>query len=318
MLKIFCNRTPVVGPWGGGNRFITALYGRAGVNYEIVMPPSALNAILCVDVRNSHASLGGFSELKNAKDLLNLNIPIILRVGDIGSHGKPELFDLVSKSVVDADAVIFTSAWARDEIINVVGHIKNVHVIPNAPADLFYNHRRLVSVTAPRPRLVTHHWSNNKLKGFEMYQLIDRSYDFTFMGRTPDDVKLSKNLGHKDNIDEIAQTLSQFDVYVTASKYEAGANHVLEALAVGLPVVYDKDGGSIPEYVDAVQHDGGHAGFVSGDMASFDDALKFVVQNHVELQKHISCYNENIENVVTKYIKVIEETVETYKKIKRV
>ena len=50
------------------------------------------------------------------------------------------------------------------------------------------------------------------------------------------------------NADTLSELLPTYDIYVTASLEEAGANHVLEAMAAGLPVLYRKNGGSIEEY----------------------------------------------------------------------
>jgi hypothetical protein len=36
-------------------------------------------------------------------------------------------------------------------------------------------------------------------------------------------------------------------VYITASEHEAGANHIMEASAVGLPVLFNASGGSMME-----------------------------------------------------------------------
>ena len=48
---------------------------------------------------------------------------------------------------------------------------------------------------------------------------------------------------------KIAKIIPKNHVYLTASTEEAGANHVVEGLACGLPILYHRNGGSIPEYV---------------------------------------------------------------------
>ena len=40
----------------------------------------------------------------------------------------------------------------------------------------------------------------------------------------------------------LVDVLPSYDIYLTASEEEAGANHVLESLAAGLPIVYRDTG----------------------------------------------------------------------------
>ena len=59
---------------------------------------------------------------------------IIQRVGDVGTHGKPQLTQLVKDSVVYSDVCIFPSYWAFE----YVGSLGNSVIVPNAPLDCFY------------------------------------------------------------------------------------------------------------------------------------------------------------------------------------
>lgn len=70
---------------------------------------------------------------------------------------------------------------------------------------------------------------------------------FTYIGRAPSDVQFDNHLPPLD-VDGLLQEMPKHDLYVTASVEEAGANHVLEAMAIGLPILYQDDGGSINEY----------------------------------------------------------------------
>jgi glycosyltransferase involved in cell wall biosynthesis len=101
--------------------------------------------------------------------------------------------------------------------------------------------------------IVTHHWSNNFLKGFDIYEklddmiLHDNKFTFTYIGRHRNTFKNTKIiqplLGQ-----ELLKELKKYDVYVTASRYDPGPNHVIEAVACNLPIFVHKDGGGAVEF----------------------------------------------------------------------
>ena len=64
---------------------------------------------------------------------------IIQRVGDVGTHGKPDLTDLVKQSIQYSDVCIFPSQWALD----YVNASDNSIVIPNGPLSDFYEFFKL-------------------------------------------------------------------------------------------------------------------------------------------------------------------------------
>lgn len=251
-MKIYVNRRPVSGPWGGGSKILRAIVdellrrGHEVLFEEQHATSDRVDLILCVDPRPTH--------LVRYEDLVELKIrskcKIVQRVGDLGTHGKPDLFKLVSDTVVLADRVVFPSVWARDYL--GFGHDKSV-VIPNGADPRFKEHRRETNSTQNVLSIVTHHWSDNVMKGFETYEQLSSlcsstpDIRFTYIGRAPASTHLTKLL-QPMNVVELSYELPRHDVYVTASRKEAGANHVLEAMAAGLPVLYHEDGGSIVEY----------------------------------------------------------------------
>jgi glycosyltransferase involved in cell wall biosynthesis len=67
--------------------------------------------------------------------------------------------------------------------------------------------------------------------------------EFTFIGRPCFEVKPPTKHIPPVSKEELAKLLPSFDFYLTASRMEAGANHVLEAMACGLPIVSSNAGG---------------------------------------------------------------------------
>ena len=120
-----------------------------------------------------------------------------------------------------------------------------------------------VSIFKPGPKMknekiniVTHHWSNNRMKGFDTYEAIDRfvkanlGFTFTYIGR---DLGTFKNTIIIPPLhgDSLANELSKYDVYISGSLFDPGPNHILEALACELPTYVIKDGGGAVEFADA-------------------------------------------------------------------
>ena len=245
-MRIFFNRLPVAGPWGGGSKILAAIVKECVFRgHEVTQNyDKKIDLIFCLDPRPDN-----ISNYQTLIDLRNRdNCKIIQRIGDLGTHGKPYLFDLLKITSGISDALIFPSYWAKN-YANFEN--KNILVIPNAPLPDFIKNPK--KVTKDTLKIVSHHWSNNELKGFEIYDQLDQfcqesnKFSFTYIGRKPESSKFKNYIEPKD-IQGLIEEIPKHDVYITASKFEAGANHVLEAMALGLPVLYHKDGGSIVEY----------------------------------------------------------------------
>lgn len=252
-MKIYFNRRPAPGPWGGGSKVLSSIVSESTRRKhevyfeEDIRKNTRFDIYFCMDPRQNQTV--GYQDIIKHRET-NTNAKIVQRVGDLGTHGKPELLDLVKRTSELSDALIFPSEWAKNYLSS---KNKRCYVIPNAPLPEFF----VKSLKEPSEtlKIVTHHWSNNSMKGFDIYENLDifcevggrKNFDFLFVGRKPGNVVLKNQMGPQ-GVENLVKILPRNHVYVTASKQEAGANHVLEALAMGLPVLYHTDGGSINEY----------------------------------------------------------------------
>ena len=276
-MLIYLNKKPVDAPWGGGDKTVRALVDELERRGHSVVHTfvEGIDRLVCFDPRSNHEGVGW--------DLIvayrnRFKVPIIQRVGDLGTHGKPELLELLKRSIPCSDRVVFPSKWARAYVDKNIDFLRSEsHVVLNGAHPSFFD-RRILGRLSSVPRLVTHHWSTNPRKGFAVYEKIARNEKisrsertFTYYGRLPEQSSL-KSSGVL-NVEELAVALPKCDIYVTASEEEAGANHVLEAMAAGLPVVYHALGGSIREYV-------GNAG-VSFTGDAFDSA-EYAIEEAIE------------------------------------
>jgi glycosyltransferase involved in cell wall biosynthesis len=302
-MKVYINREPVTGPWGGGNKTVTKLVEKLKEQHEVVFQlQSDIDLIFCIDPRpNNYGEwyqhfLDYRNHFKNTK--------IVQRVGDLGTHSKPHLTELVKQAVAYSDFIIFPSDWAKEWL----GYSKdNYKIIYNSPLKIFYENRNKNLNVNKKIKLVSHHWSTNPKKGFDIYKKLDefigktKKFEFTYIGRKPDDLVLyNSTYITPTEAEHLSKILPKNDIYITASIEEAGANHVLEAIASGLPVVYHKDGGSIIDYCNEY-------GEEYSTFEQMIDSIEKVANNYEVYKTKILCYNNQIDDVIEKYIEVINE-----------
>lgn len=295
--------------------------GLTARGHEVVHDYSAADVYVCFDPRTddvgiSGTHLGRIARMRDAK--------FVCRVGDVGTHGKQYMAKMWLDALAYADRVVFPSRWARNYLDSYLTsnfsyeHRSNVFdvlwaravIIHNGPMKCFFDARRVDPPdVGSRVKVVTSHWSDNPKKGFELYQELSKCPDvqFTYIGRKPAGIQL-QNYVPPLPADKLARELSKHDVYLTASLHEAGANHVLEAMAVGLPVVYHAAGGSIPEYLE-------ESAMVSQEFVGGTDAAVAAIEaiaSRMTVSGQSGSYtweSDGIDNVVRRYVDVVEEAV---------
>ncbi len=291
----------MTGPWGGGNKTVESLVSLMIKKENIVtfdLKDRDIDVIFCMDPRpNSKGEwYQNFINYRNE----NPRTKIVQRVGDVGTHSKPELTNLVNQSTRISDFNIFPSTWAKDYISY---EKENYAIIPNRPKLEFFNFRKHGNIKE-KVRIVTHHWSTNPKKGFDVYEHISRNrrdIEFTYIGRLPENIDLENTKKIEPmNSKELARELPKHDIYLTASVEEAGANHVLEAMAAGLPVIYHSSGGSIPEYCNGY-------GIEYSSISNLDEKIDAMVSNFKKYKKNVMSYNQKIEDTIEEYGRIICE-----------
>ena len=91
-----------------------------------------------------------------------------------------------------------------------------------------------------------------------------------------------------------------YDIYLTASEEEAGANHVLESLACGLPIAYHENGGSIPEY--CVLGGRGYSNFMG-----LLRTLRQIRDDYSKYKEECLRYVDTSDSVIDKYYRIMEK-----------
>ena len=300
-MKIYINRKPKHGPWGGGAKTVNKLWQALQDRGHTVVGrlEADIDLIFCFDPRPNQSG----EWYQNFIDYRSLNpkTKILQRVGDLGTHSKPYLTNLVRQTLKMSDYFIFPSLWSK-EWIGFSGD--NCSVIDNAPMPIFYQNRdESKHIDADDIRIITHHWSTNPKKGFDIYEQFDKwclgkNYSFHYIGQLPNKISFS-NTTRPTSADVLCKVLPTYDIYLTASEEEAGANHVLEAMAAGLPVIYRSTGGSIPNYCENYGE----------EYSSFNEMLKSlekITANYSDYKKRVLSYKDTNQDVILKYCQIIE------------
>ena len=253
-MKISINRQPKKGPWGGGSKFVESMSSFLenldhNVIYDLNDPN--IDIILMIDPRPNNECYG-VNEIYKYKHY-NPKVKVLHRINECDARKNTNFMDnILIQSANFADKVIFISSWLRDYFSKKGMNVENSSIIYNGcnTSHFFPPERKIQS---DKIKLVTHHWSDNWLKGHDLYQFIDENivgenYEFTYVGRyckeyTPKKTKIIPPLWGP----ALAEEIKKHDIYVTASRFEPCGMHHIEGAACGLPVIYHKDGGGINE-----------------------------------------------------------------------
>jgi glycosyltransferase involved in cell wall biosynthesis len=147
---------------------------------------------------------------------------------------------------------VFLSHWLKDYYTEKDIKCKKSHVILNGVDRNIYKPRQ--KFNNGKVNIVTHHWSNNQLKGFDIYEQLDEfvgknsdKYSFTYIGRDRFTFK-NTNVIRPMFGEKLGEELGKYDVYISASRFDPGPNHILESLACKIPTYVHNAGGGCVEF----------------------------------------------------------------------
>lgn len=264
--KLYVNRQPLYHPWGGGNNFTVALFRHAEkFDVEIVKPQDKTtepDACLLLGIENDgKTGAPGLSSLAQYKMIrksqLGRPLSLFLRCNENDARKNTLNVDRMwRKASGYVDGMIYVSKYLQEYFNN--NEISNLEpnsdvIINGVDQEIFCKQD---SFDNGKTNIVTHHWSNNELKGFDIYDKLDAwvgensdKYTFTYIGRHRDSFKNTKIVAPLYG-KRLGAELGKYDVYVSASRAEPGPNHVLESLACEIPTFVKRDGGGGVEFID--------------------------------------------------------------------
>jgi len=309
-LKIALGHRLMPGAWGGGNMFAHALAGaveQAGHRLTSALDDADIDIVLLTDPRrrNPAAAFGPGAVLRYLA-FRNPNAVAIHRINECDLRKGTDYVDaMLARANYVADATVFVGAWLQDLPVWQAAPPRRSSVIRNGADARVFNASGGADWRADVPlRLVTHHWGFNPLKGFDVYEKLDRMLGsaqwaskiaFTYIGNLPADARFAhaKYLPPLHG-EALAAALKQNHVYVTASQFEPGGNHQNEGAACGLPLLY-RNSGCMPEYC---------AGF--GEMFDgpddFENALGRMLETYAAHRRNMHAYPWTAERMCVQWL----------------
>jgi|TARA_B100001094_G_scaffold325644_1_gene380345 hypothetical protein len=254
------------GPWGGGNlfaiNFSTYLIEQG---HEVVfdLKDDNIDIILLTEPRKTSPSSAFTNyDILNYINYINCNALVVHRINECDEHKDTNFINkYIAYANKSADATVFVSTWMKEIYQNYQEIVKKPQkvILAGANQNIFNSLDKQIWNPKNKLKLVTHHWSNNWNKGFEVYKKIDElldeelfnsHFEFTFIGRLPDNFEF-KNVNKINPLsgENLVKELKKNDFYITGTINEPSGNHHIEAAQCGLPILY-MDSGGVKEYCE--------------------------------------------------------------------
>jgi glycosyltransferase involved in cell wall biosynthesis len=258
---IAISMAPTRSPWGGASPFVwqlESLMRRRGWRVQYSLRPTP-DLVFVIDPRMDHPKKKfGLEELRVFRKA-NPKVPILHRINECDQRkGTNDIDELLRQTSELADFTVFIAEWLRDYFAAKWFDVSRPHSCIYNGADSGVYHpfgARLPQKDEP-VRIVTHHWSDNPLKGFDIYEMVDRKiaegelpgFVLRVIGRWPMSIRWrSAELFGPMTGRLLADKLRECHIYLTASRWEPCGMHHVEGAQCGLPLVYHEDGGGIVE-----------------------------------------------------------------------
>ena len=306
--------------WGGGNQFALSLVKAAKLNgHKIVhkLKDNDIDIILLTDPRSYNPGVTfGSVEILNYLFFKNKNAIVVHRINECDERKNTNHMNYLLKlSNYCADYNVFISSWLKD--LNLYQKNKPSRVILNGgDREIFRTYKGSFWDMKSPLKIVTHHWSPNLMKGFDVYMNIDNmllnlkeklKIKFTYIGNLPTGFSFKKTK-HLKPISgrKLGLELSKHHIYLSASINEPAGMHHIEGALCGMPLVY-RESGALPEYCK----DYG-VGFKGND---YLPALKQIIENYPEYKEKVLSYPYDSKKMTDEYFQLFEELLRNRKLI---
>ena len=293
--------------WGGGNQFVRYLVNEAKKrDFQIVfdLDDKDIDIILMVDPRTYNEDIT-FGSLEILWYLLfvNKNAIAVHRINECDERKKTRHMNFFLRlSNYSVDYTIFISQWLKT--LSVYEKNKPSSVILNGGDSSIFKVKgnSLWDPSIPL-KIVTHHWSSNFMKGFDVYKELDnlltkprwfKKIEFTYIGNLPNGFKFKKTK-HLEPINgkKLGKELAKHHIYISASLNEPAGMHHIEGILCGLPIIY-RNSGALPEYCFKYG--------IAFENNNFLPALKKMMDEYSFYKKIISKYPNNSLKMTDEYL----------------
>ncbi len=304
------------GPWGGGNQFAATLsrYLRdRAIEVHYALDEPDLDVLVLTEPRRSSES-SAFNDVDILRYLTHVN-PRAVVVHRVNECDERKNTTMVNRRLEIAnrcaDVTVFISKWLMDLLTPGPGRCFRPRVIQNGgDISLFRPGGRAWNGRDPI-QIVTHHWSDNWMKGFDIYRRFDEllgmepfrgRFTYTYIGNLPRGFAFqhARALPAMHGT-HLAETLAAHDAYLSASLNEPAGMHHIEAALCGLPVLYRRSG-ALPEYCE---------GFgVQFDDTGFEAALLDLFTRYRFFKTRMPSYPHTGDRMCAGYLSLFEDMLE--------
>ncbi len=255
------NMRPTSGPWGGSSTFVSQLRAfleARGWRVVYRLTPE-VDAIIVIDPREDlQLKAFGMREIIAHKQR-HPRVQVIHRVNECDQRKGTSFMDpLLAEANAHADFTVFIAEWLREYHAARWFDTARPHdVIYNgADAGVFHPIGQQAWRGGEPVRVVTHHWSDNPLKGFDIYEEVDRliaagelpGFELWVIGRWPAGIHWKSARTFPPSAGRaLAAQLRACHLYLTATRWEPCGMHHVEGAQCGLPLLYHEDGGGVVE-----------------------------------------------------------------------
>jgi glycosyltransferase involved in cell wall biosynthesis len=182
-------------------------------------------------------------------------IPCLFRVNDCDARkGTDDVDRDIRIAAQRCDHVVYVSRWLAAYAAAHGVTARSSSIIINGVDRMVFDPTLHASrQPSNRLRIVTHHWSDNRLKGAQWYEALDAlsndaNITLTYIGRHTCRFSERTIVVTPRDGQRLAAALACNDVYVSGSLHDPGPNHIIEAAALGMPMIVAAAGGGCVEF----------------------------------------------------------------------
>lgn len=299
MFNLFINFKPDnTQAYGGGNittYYIQKYFQNKYKNFKIIYElQNSINLYLIIDpFKDNKFKKYSLEEVINHRNTNNKFGKIVIRVNDCDitrpnlPPGRSREKEIV-KNKDEINYYIFNSEFIKNHYKNLVNVENSVIIYNGCDTSVFYPQPFIKS---KKFRIVTHHWSDNMNKGYQMYYDLwsylkrTHNYEFVFIGKNvPEMFREVPITGPLVGL-ELSNAIRDCHIYITDSIFDSCPNHVIEAISCGLPILYRKHEGGAKELCELFPKKIGE---------SYSN-LEELVEKMVMIRKKYEEYKSNID-----------------------
>ena len=309
-MKVAIGMKTTAESYGGGNQFGNALIQflrQKGDQVVFDLMDTDIDIILLTEPRPKRAS-AHFGPMDIARYLRTINPKalVVHRINECDERkGTRTVNRVLSMANQMADHTVYIATWLIDlfQAQGLTFTPSQSVLLNGGDRSIFVYQKKRLPEKGPI-RLVTHHWSPNPMKGWDIYGHIDdllardpdfrNRFEFHYIGNRPPKIHCNHIQFHPPvNGVRLAEKLSDCHVYVTGSICEPAGMHHIEGALCGLPLLY-RESGALPEYC---------RGYGVSFTAKEDliKSLEILITQYEHFQEALSAYDHSARKMCEAY-----------------